>query len=122
MVKLCKKLVKQGKGNETRKDIPDGFSARRHLSIVDLKRVESRLFNYDGPLREFSSITVPILAVFGSKEQFAVKPVKVCLDLLKQKTRSKQFNSAIVKGGDHSFNKREAELAGLVAHWLKVIG
>ena len=121
VVNLCKKLVNQGKGNETRKDIPDGFSARRYLSVADLKRVESRLFNYDGPLREFSRLTVPILAVFGSKEQYAVKPVKVYLDLLKQKTHSKRFNSAIVNAGDHAFAKREAELARLVVHWLKAI-
>ncbi|MBI4738936.1 DUF1749 domain-containing protein [Candidatus Woesearchaeota archaeon] len=121
VVNLCKALIKQGKGNETRKEIPGGFSARRYASIADLQRVESRIFNYDGRLREFSKITVPVFAMFGSEEQYADRPVKAYLSLLKEKTHSKRFDSAIVQKGNHSFVKRENEVAKLVTRWLQFV-
>ncbi|MBI5397947.1 DUF1749 domain-containing protein [Candidatus Woesearchaeota archaeon] len=121
VVNLCRVMVKQGKGDETRKEIPGRFSARRYLSIADLQRVESRIFNYNGRLREFSKITVPVFAVFGSKEQYADRPVKEYLDRLQKMTRSKQFDAAIIQGGNHSFTKHESDVAKLVVRWLRII-
>jgi len=119
VVRLCKTLVRRRKGDETRKEIPRGFSAQRFLSVADPGRVETRLFDYEGPLKEFSSITTPMFAAFGSKEEYAVKQVKTYLDLLEKRTTSKRFTKRIVKNADHGFWKHEHEVADAVVDWLQ---
>ena len=120
-VRRSNKLVRQGKSNEVQNNLPYGLSAQRFLSVASLKRVESRLFNYKSNLKEFSSITCPILAVFGSREEHATKPVKTYLDILAKKTRSKKFVSFIVKGANHGFQGHLSELAKKVLDWSKTV-
>ncbi|MBI4144432.1 alpha/beta fold hydrolase [Candidatus Woesearchaeota archaeon] len=118
VVKLAEALVKKRKP-EVVLDVFDGFSAQRFLSIASPKRVESRLFNYDSKLKEFSSITVPVYACFGSKEEYATKPVKTLLSILARKTNSVFFTPVVVKNANHGFNHHEEELARSVLKWLK---
>lgn len=117
VAKLSRMMVARGKGNETHSLIPSGFSAQRFDSTVNLKRIEARILNYDGPLKEFASIKVPILAMFGTKEEFAVKRVRACLKILEGKSKSENYRWHVVKGANHSFKGREAELARLIARW-----
>lgn len=117
----CKALVRKRKGDTMADWIPLGFSAQRFLSVADPTKPEARTFNYDGQLREFSSVREPILAVFGSKEQFTVKPVKKCLEILAKKSRSRAYSMAIIKGADHSFNKHYEELGDTVARWTATL-
>ncbi len=118
IVKKCRALVKRNMGSTIVP--PSHFSARRFLSISDLKYAEARLFNYDGPLREFGSIRVPVCAIFGSNEQHAVKPVKEYLDILEMKSRC-NYTSKIIKGARHSFEGQEDEVARQMSNWLSSI-
>ena len=120
-VMIARAMVSHRKGHLAMPHWSSEYSASRFLSYADLKNVEARIFDYDGPMREFSGIKVPVLAVFGSKEQYALKPVRKYLEILAQKTKSKSFAGAIVKGGDHSFCGREDDAANLMAKWLSRI-
>ena len=116
-VALAKKMVRKGQGNLQDPRIPQFFSAKRWLSIGDLKNAEARIFNYAGPLSEFSKVTVPTLAIFGSKEQHVLKPVREYLAILRERTRSRHFTSHIVKGGNHSFHCCESDTARAAIGW-----
>ncbi len=117
VVKTAKTMVKNRKGNEV-SVLTSNFSAKRFLSVADTKNVEARLFDYDGKLDEFSKIKIPILAVFGSREQFAVKPVKTYLKMLGERTKSEYFESHLVKGAKHSFENHEEEVSNIVAKFI----
>ncbi len=121
-VKMSKKLVKEGKGNDPTKTIPSHFSPRRFLSIADLKNVEARIFNYDGPLSEFSRINSHICAVFGKKEEYAAKPVLEYLKILRKKTNSIDFTGVVVDGAGHSFRKHNEIVSDFVVRWIRSMG
>ena len=63
---VCARMIKSGKGDALVSG-GSGLSAQRLDSIVNLKRIEARLFDYDGELKEFGSIKTPTLAIFGDK-------------------------------------------------------
>lgn len=120
-VRMCRRLVRERRGNELNKDMEDFFSAKRFLSVADPKNVEARLFNYDGKLKEFSKITVPVCVLFGSKEEFALKPLKTYFEILKNKNRSRRFTSSIIKGATHTFMNHEDEVADFVLDWVSKV-
>jgi pimeloyl-ACP methyl ester carboxylesterase len=95
------------------------FSARRFISIADMKKVESRLFNYDGDLREFSKVRTPMLVVFGTRDEGALKPVTTYTDILEDVTNSKRFGSLILEGANHSFKDYEELAAKIAMNWIK---
>jgi pimeloyl-ACP methyl ester carboxylesterase len=95
------------------------FSVGRFLSFADTKFVEARLFNYDSDkLREFGSIRQPVLAIFGSREEHRLKPVREYMRILERDTGSKRFDHLIIKGGDHGFSGHEKETAKAIIKWL----
>lgn len=117
-VKIAKQMVRNGRGDELIPSWISKYTAKRFLSFADPKNAEAQLFNYDGDLKMFSKITVPILAIFGSKEQYALKPVRKYMRILESKTNSKKFAWKIIKGGNHTCEGKEAELARTVIKWL----
>jgi pimeloyl-ACP methyl ester carboxylesterase len=122
-VKIARELYKKDKSAEMpRTYIKRSFGAGRFLSISDLKFVESRLFNYDLPkLKEFSTIKKPILAMFGSKDENAIKPVSEYMRILEKNTGSAKFEYSIIKNTDHGFDGKEKEAASIMVNWLKRI-
>ncbi len=118
-VAFSRKMAKDGRGNEPNPKIPSHFSPNRFLSLTDPRRPESRIFNYDGDLKEFSNINIPICAVFGNKEEYAVKPVLQYLKILKSKTSSMSFTGVIVDGAGHSFRRQETMLSVFIKIWLE---
>ncbi len=115
----ARRLVKNGKGSTIlRGKGCMGFSARRFLSVADPKQIEARLFDMDGPLREFSRIKTPILAVLPAEEEFACIPVPEMGERLRAKTRSKRFDVEIIPGADHGFHGREVETTRKILAWL----
>ncbi len=114
IVRQCRKKAEKGEGMRIGGESTAFLSALRFLSLADLGNVEARLFNYDGPLKEFSSIETPICALFGSKEEYALKPVGQYLSILAEKTRSRLFMSKVIKGAAHSFENHEAEMSAFV--------
>ena len=96
------------------------FSVGRFLSFSDLRFVEARLFNYEsGRLAEFGRIRQPILAVFGSNDEHALKPVREYMRILERDTNSKRFDYAMIRNADHGFSGKEEKTARVVVDWLK---
>jgi pimeloyl-ACP methyl ester carboxylesterase len=126
--KTAKALVAKGKGDQL--NFIEDSTPKRFLSVADLKNVEARLFNYDGELKEFSKIRIPVLVLFGSKEEHAIKPVNQYLKILEEKSNSKLFESHIeksnsklfeshiVKGAMHRFYGHEDEVADLISNFV----
>ena len=120
IVKKTKKLIKKKKGDTI--ILPEEyFSAQRFDSISNLNRVESRLFNYDKNLKEFSMIRKPILVIFGSKDKGLTKSAAEHLKILKSRTSSKKFDGLIVKNADHGFKDYEDKIANKIISWLRRI-
>ena len=116
----CERMIRSGKGNELA-PCGSGFSAQRFESVINPKRAEARMFNYDGDLKEFGAIKTPILAVFGDQEENTIKNVEECLILLEDKTSSVKFSSLLVSGANHSFDGKEMELVNNIKRWTELI-
>ena len=103
-------------------DRPDprlnGFGARRFLSIATPEAVEARLFDYGGRMATFASLRLPILAVFGTREGYACRPVEEMGEILGARCRSDDFEFHLVPGGDHSFHGREEPTMRRVMEWI----
>ena len=116
-VSIAKAMVAHGKGDKLTPAWISYYTAARFLSYADPKNVESRLFDYDGKLREFSALRDPMLVVFGSKEEWALKPVNTYISILRKKTKSRRYKAVVIPGADHSFHGSEEALAKAVAKW-----
>ena len=117
IAKECSRMVKSGRGDETAPG-GSGLSAQRLDSILNPKRIEGRLFNYEGGLKEFGRIRTPILAIFGSKEENSTINVAKCLDLLEKSSTSRSFSKKLIRGADHSFHGKEKELSSAINAWI----
>ncbi len=113
----CTRMMSSGKGNAVAPDT-SGFSAQRLDSILDPGRAEARMFNYDGDLGEFACIKIPVLAVFGSEEENAPRPVAQCLERLSMVSGSRRFDAMLVEGADHNFHGMGKALAATICKWL----
>ncbi|MCX7818911.1 MAG: alpha/beta fold hydrolase [Kiritimatiellae bacterium] len=111
-------MVRAGRGDEVliARD-PMRFTARRFLSLADPRRREAALFRYDGPMRAFRRLRVPVFAAFGDHEPYAVSPVAEMLARLRA-LRPGDVQTARIPGADHSFAPRQRQVARLVARWL----
>ena len=119
-VKAANSLYKKDRNTEMpKKYLKEGFSVGRFLSFSDTRFVEARLFNYESRrLKEFGTIKHPILALFGDKEEHALKPVKEYMKILERDTSSKRFDYLIIKGADHRFAGKENRTAKAIITWL----
>jgi pimeloyl-ACP methyl ester carboxylesterase len=95
------------------------FAPARFLSVADPKRIEARLFNYDGKLAEFSRVKTPMYVVFGTKDEGAVKPVEEYVSILWERTSSRNYGSLIIKNARHSFSEYESVVADSAMKWLQ---
>lgn len=119
-VKTARSLMKAGRSHTILQGKGClGFSARRFLSVADPAQMEARLFNMDGPLREFSRIEQPILAVLPAREEYACIPVHEMARRLQAVTHSSRFDVEIIPHADHSFHGCEAEATRKILRWLK---
>lgn len=122
-VRLAKSISRRdGKGMLPSEYLGVSLSARRFLSIADPKNPEARLFNYDRPvLTEVRSIKVPILSVFGSREQYATKHVRVLNSILAMNCSSPLSRQIIISGGDHGLRGHEKEACLSIRRWISSI-
>lgn len=95
------------------------MSAKRFLSVADLKNVEARLLNYDSKMVEFGRVGIPILSAFGTNDEYLVMPARKCLQILGRNTGSNDFMGVLIRGANHAFRGKEGELARFVADWIK---
>ncbi len=119
LLQVSRKMISKGKGNELMQkysgEIP--YSAQRLNSVVDLKRAEARIFNYETDLEFVKKIRVPMLAVFGAKEEHAIiKPQKM-LDMIKAAARAR-CETLLVSGANHSFKGKEKHVVNAVVNWV----
>jgi dienelactone hydrolase len=95
-----------------------GFTARRILSIADPEAVEAQLFHYEGRLRVFSRLALPMLVLFGTREEYACMPLRGMGERLRAATSSRRFAFKSIQGADHGFHGHEAETAEAVFAFL----
>lgn len=120
-ITLAKKMVEKGKGNEIMTKYVS-HSANRFLSYAKKGMIEAELFNYEGNLKLFSTIKTPILAIFGSKEEYVYKKSpKQMLDTLKEFTNSNLFMSAVIKDATHNFTNKEKELEETITNFVTLL-
>jgi len=98
------------------------LTARRFLSFADPKNPEARLFNYDRPrLSELASLRIPVLSIFGSREQHATRPVREMNEIIARNCSSRLSRQLLIKGANHSFHGK-AEEAGLsILGWITYV-
>jgi len=81
------------------------------------------LFTRRGPtdvLPEISSITQPILALYGEIDDSFIKSVQEDLDdLKKMATNCKSFTIKIIPGANHTYDGKEAEFSNVILDWTK---
>ncbi|MCC6933710.1 MAG: alpha/beta fold hydrolase [Deltaproteobacteria bacterium] len=118
-VRIAKAMVKAGYGNMPVPSWISNFSARRYLSIADKKSLEASVFNYTSSLKIFSTLKLPVLAVFGTDEVPCGMSSEHMLDLLHVKTNARLFMSALINKADHSFSGKEKEMVLAVKSFLK---
>lgn len=94
------------------------FSMERFLSAHDLDNVEARIFNYDSKMPIFKKVTCPILTVFGSRDEFRVKPVDRNFRILNKNTGSPLLECVVIKNANHSFVGKERQLSKEISKWL----
>jgi pimeloyl-ACP methyl ester carboxylesterase len=118
-LKIAKEMIKKGLGNNP---VPKWMlfapllSAKRYLDLADPKTNQGKLFNYSGNLKEVKNVNCPLLAIFGSKDDYEVKAGKM-LEILKENV--KNCDVRLIKNANHGFVGFESELAKLVGNWIK---
>jgi pimeloyl-ACP methyl ester carboxylesterase len=120
-IKICEKLIKNRKGNELMPkwsyDMP--VSAQRYHSIV--KRTEGDVFDYNKKkLKGISRIKVPILVIFGSKEEYAVIKPKKMFEIIKNSSKAR-CDTLLIKRADHSFAGHMNILLKGIFKWIKTL-
>ena len=120
-VAWARKMVATGQGDAPVSGLYERFAAKRFLSLADVMHAEANVFRYAGALTQFRRVQCPLLAVFGSEEEFAAIPPADMLAILRRKTRSRDFDDWLIPGSDHGFHGCEAELALSVCQWAREI-
>ena len=119
-VAWARKMVAAGRESAQVAGLYERFGAARFLSIADARAPEANVFRYAGALTQFRRASCPVLAVFGEKEEFAAIPPAEMLAILREKTRSRDFDDWLIPGANHSFKGGEAGLALAVGGWARV--
>ena len=118
-VAWAKKAVTAGKPEAPVAGLYERMGAARFLSVADERQPEANVFRYDGKLAMFRRVRCPVLAVFGEEEEFAVRSPAEMLAILRQKTRSMDYDEMLVPRAGHSFKGCEGELAVAVCGWAR---
>lgn len=116
-VARARRLVAASRGRTPMPADCQGFTARRFLSIAEPHRTEAALFDYAGPMRAFASLRLPMLALFGGREEYACIPLARMEAILRARTRSAGFDWRLIAGADHGFHGHERATARAVLGW-----
>ncbi len=120
-MQIARKLVRSGRGKELMPPEAEQayFSAKRYYDLYSGASVEAQLFNYESRLKAVSGIKIPMLAVFGSKEEFAAMSPRKMLKILSQKFKHPYSKTALIPKADHCFCLHEEEVEKVVSKWLR---
>ena len=120
---LAQRMIKFGKGDYLMpaqgSHFP--FSTRRYYGLYKEGGSED-IFSY-GNLRAkfkgFSKIKEPILVVLGDNDKYLDRqPIEIIKALKKGARKTKNFDSAIIQGGSHSYKEKEEELTKIIINWI----
>lgn len=120
-LEIARKLVRSGRGKELMppEDEPSYFSARRYYELYRSGSIEGNIYNYGGSLKTLSKIRIPVLSVFGSREEYAVVSPRKMLNILSRKFVHPYCREVLVNDADHCFCKHEDEVEAAAAKWLQ---
>lgn len=120
-LKLAEDMVKNKSSDDF---MPTGLaglpviSAARFVSLCSTSSTEADLFDYNGEMNEISTITLPILAVFGSRDIYLTMSPEKTLGILKSKAGKAECEIAVTKSAPHNFRDYEKQLVQLIDKWL----
>lgn len=113
--------VQRGRGDELfMATYPERlWGAKRYISLYTPGSREDVFPYYDpkGNWRAVESIRIPTLVVLGDKDQHLDRDVGEVMEAFQKHVRD--FRGTIIAGADHSFNKREKQLARAVLPFVK---
>lgn len=98
------------------------YSPSRFLSLFSAGIAED-VFPYHDPnaqWKELKSVRVPIAVIFGDRDEYRDRPVKKLIEIFRgNATSTKSFSKTIIKEANHSFHKKEKELAKTLINFIK---
>jgi alpha-beta hydrolase superfamily lysophospholipase len=97
------------------------YTARRSMSLHTPESPEDVFpyYNLKARWKELKSIRAPLAVILGSRDEYLDRPAKELIEIFhKNATRTKHFDSVIIKGAGHSFTKKEKELAKTIVRWI----
>lgn len=118
-LRIAKEMVANGKENET---VPNwmafypSLSAKMFLNVADPESPSGRIFDYSGSLKEIKSVDCPILAIFGSKDEYQSNSNEK-LKILEKNV--KNCNTQLIQNAGHGFVDFEDKLSKLIGEWLE---
>ncbi|QQG47525.1 MAG: alpha/beta fold hydrolase [Candidatus Woesebacteria bacterium] len=123
VLNLSKKMVKEGKGEELLPRLLWNWYYLCAATYIDFGERGNPIDVFNTYDKDKSSIIenvkIPTLALFGSKDDAAILPVREALDVIKSKAKScPQFDADVIEGAPHSYFEHEDEVAGRVISWL----
>lgn len=120
-VAWARKQVAAGRGTAPVTGLYERFTAARFLGLADPRAPEAGVFRYAGTLSRFRRVRCPVLAVFGTAEEFAAIPPAEMLAILRRKTRSRAYTGWLVPDANHGFKGCEAKVARRVCRWAREV-
>lgn len=119
----AKRLVETKKGDTI---LPESFrtpmfSAKRFYHLFKENSIEGNIYNYEKPLTWVKKIEIPLLAIFGSEEQYRVISPEKMLKKIAENTHNKKSKTSRITGADHSFHGKEKEVYLEVKNFLTTL-
>ncbi len=120
-LEISRRLVRSGRGKELMppEHEPNYFSAKRYYELYRPGSIEGNIYNYSGPLKTLSKIKIPVLSMFGEREEYAVISPRRMLKILSKKFTHPYCKEALIEGADHCFCHHEEEVEEAAAMWLQ---
>jgi len=121
-LRAAKAMVKSGKSAEL---VPTALwwhyaDAQRFLSLYTPDSVEQSIFPYFDRKRHskvFSSVRLPILALFAGSDEYVDRPNKDITDWFERESRG-NLKSIIIPEVGHSFRGGEDKVVSSIASWI----
>ncbi|MFH0875730.1 MAG: alpha/beta fold hydrolase [archaeon] len=116
-IKIAKDMISEGKGQEP---VPQWMqyypmlSANMFIQVSDPTSTSARIIHTNGKLSELKSIKIPILAVFGSKDDYQKNPN----DKLKALEEKTKCETLLIKDANHWFSGTENLIASEICKWI----
>ena len=116
-LKIAKDMIQEGKAQDP---VPKWMqyypmlSANMFLQVSDPNSISGQILDYSRKLTELKDIRVPILAIFGSKDDFQIQPADK-LHIIQNVTGC---DILLIKNSNHLFSSCEMKLAENISKWI----